>query len=344
MRQVAIHGPDDVRVDEVPVPEPGPRDVVLRIEACGICGSDLTFARHGFLRPGGAPWPLGHEAVGTVVAAGGEAAGMAPGARMLVNPMGEAHNVIGNGGSEGAFADYLLVRDVRLGHSLLALPADLPAGHAALAEPLGVALHGVNQADPQPDDKVVVYGAGPIGLGAVFWLRRRAVRSIVSVDLSPARLERAARLGATGIIDAGRENVAERLASIHGPGGELMGAPSVGTDIYLDMAGGPGVLPGIIAMGRFGARIVLTAVYAMPVALDLQSMLIKEISLKTAVGYPTELPEVARTLIEAPPEALAPMVSHSFPFARVTEAFAAARQPDSGKVMVLFGEDRPSHA
>jgi threonine dehydrogenase-like Zn-dependent dehydrogenase len=72
MKLVNIYGPNDVRVDEAPKPKVGPGDVLLKIEACGICGSDLSFAKHGYQRAGGAPWPLGHEAAGVVVQTGTE--------------------------------------------------------------------------------------------------------------------------------------------------------------------------------------------------------------------------------------------------------------------------------
>src|SRR5690606_12106817 len=93
VRVVNIHGPTDVRIDEIPTPQIGPQDVLLKIDACGICGSDLTFSKLGFLREGGEPWPLGHEAAGTVVAAGNQVEGIAPGLRAVINPMGAYDNI-----------------------------------------------------------------------------------------------------------------------------------------------------------------------------------------------------------------------------------------------------------
>src|SRR5208283_3727238 len=129
-----------------------------------------------------------------IVGRGAEVTDIPLGMRAIINPMGAADNVIGNGGSEGAFADYLVIRDARLGLSLFEAPAGLAYGRAALVAPLGVALHGVHRSKAGPDDKTVVFGAGPIGLGAVFWLRRRGVKSIVSVDLSDARLDVARKM------------------------------------------------------------------------------------------------------------------------------------------------------
>src|SRR5207248_3092218 len=129
--------------------------------------------------------------------------------RVIVNPY---MNMIGNGGPEGAFADSLLVRDVRQqAGSLLTIPDNVSMEHAALAEPMAVALHGVNRAEPQPGQKVAVFGAGPIGLGAVIGLRRRGVTDIVVIDYSPFRLERARRLGARATINPAETDVLQSL-------------------------------------------------------------------------------------------------------------------------------------
>ena len=141
MRVVRIHGPNDVRVDQAVKPDVGPLDVLLKIDACGVCGSDLTFAKHGFQREDGQPWPLGHEAAGTVVDVGSEVIGINVGLRAAINPMGSNGNIIGNGGSEGAFADYLLIRKATLGVHLFPLPESMSAERAALVEPMAVALH-----------------------------------------------------------------------------------------------------------------------------------------------------------------------------------------------------------
>lgn len=335
MKLVRIHGPGQLAVDDVETPDVGPRDVLLKIDACGICGSDLTFAKYGFLRADGSPWPLGHEAAGTVVAAGNETSGFLPGARMVLNPMGDPANVVGNGGPEGAFANLLLVRNAQLNRHLLPMPEGMSAELAALVEPLGVALHGVNQAKLSADDKVVVYGAGPIGLGAVFWLSQRGMRNIVSVDLSDARLERARKLGAHHVVNPSTEDLEARLREIHGSGNAIGQAQTVGSDVYLDMAGAPSLLQQTLGFGKYRARVVLTAIYPAPVPLDLQKLVVREIAFLPAVGYPDELPDVIAALAESG-DALAHYISDRFRFDDFESAFEAARNRDSGKVMILF--------
>ena len=133
MRRVQVHGPDDVRLDEVAEPAPGPGDVVVRVSACGICGTDLRYVRLGGLAgPTREPMPLGHELAGVVESAGADVAGLAPGARVVLNPTAGG-NMIGNGGGEGGFAPRLLVRDATAGALLFSIPSGMDADVAALS-------------------------------------------------------------------------------------------------------------------------------------------------------------------------------------------------------------------
>ena len=149
-----IHGVDDVRLDPIAAPTPGDSDVVIGVKACGICGSDLTYIKVGGIhrQPGGVT-PIGHEAAGEIIALGSQVEGVAIGDRVVVNPM-MTPSYVGSGGPEGAFTQQLLVRDARVGASLLPIPQDLSYEIAAMAEPLAVGLHGVNRAEVE---KIVAY-------------------------------------------------------------------------------------------------------------------------------------------------------------------------------------------
>jgi (R,R)-butanediol dehydrogenase/meso-butanediol dehydrogenase/diacetyl reductase len=335
MRVLNIHGENDVRLDPTEPPAPGKADVVVKLKACGICGSDLTYIKLGgiYRKPGGVT-PIGHEAAGEVIVVGDQVTGVEVGQRVVINPM-QTPSYIGSGGPEGAFTEELLVRGARIGDSLLPIPADLPYEVAALAEPLAVALHGVNRAQAKPGDKIVVFGCGPIGLGMVLWLVDRGVTDVVALDLSQERLERALALGARAAFDPTREDLRARLIELHGSA-RIFSRESVGTDAFIDAAGAPNILSDVVRMAKFQSRMVVTAAYMKPVPIDLGAMLTTEMTITTAVGYPTEMPEVVAALPRLREKA-ASLISHRFPFDRVIEALGVAGTPASAKVMVDFG-------
>jgi len=334
MRVLNIHGVNDVRLDPTERPSPGSTDVVVKVKACGVCGSDLTYIKIGGIhrKPDGVT-PLGHEAAGEVIAVGAAVKDVTVGQRVVINPM-MTPSFIGSGGPEGAFTEELLVRDARVGDSLLPIPGDLPYEIAALSEPLAVALHGVNRAQAKAGDKVVVFGCGPIGLSMVMWLVDRGVKDVVALDLSPERLERAKALGARAVINPAQEDVRARLLELHGSA-RLFSREVVGTDAYIDAAGAPNILSDVVKMAKSQARLVVTAAYMKPVQLDLGAMLTTEMTITTAVGYPTEMPDVIAALPRLR-DKVKSLISHRFPFDKVIDALSIAGTPASAKVMVQF--------
>jgi (R,R)-butanediol dehydrogenase/meso-butanediol dehydrogenase/diacetyl reductase len=339
-RVLNIHGVNDVRLDPAESPHPGKSDVVVKVKACGVCGSDLTYIKIGGIhrKPGGVT-PIGHEAAGEVITVGTDVKGVTVGQRVVINPM-MTPSYIGSGGPEGAFTEELLVRDARIGDSLLPIPDDLPYELAALSEPLAVALHGVNRAQAKAGDKVVVFGCGPIGLGMVLWLVDRGVKDVVALDLFPERLERAKALGAREVINPTKENVRARLLELHGSA-RVFSREAVGTDAYIDAAGAPNILSDVISMAKYQSRLVVTAAYMKPVQIDLGAMLTTEMTITTAVGYPDEMPDVIGALPRLR-DKVRSLISHRFPFDKVIDAIDVAGTPTSAKVMVQFEGESPN--
>lgn len=338
MRRVLnVYGPGDVRLDSATLPDVGPNDALIGIRACGICGSDLNYIHQGLLNMGGeSPKPLGHEAAGVVIKAGNEVEGIEPGMHVIINPM-ISDDVIGNGSDEGAFTDRLLVRGAQRNVTLFPMPEGMDFEIAALAEPLAVSLHGVNRGRVKPGERAVVFGVGPIGRGMVLCLKHRGLTNIVSVARSSSRLERACSLGATATISAEQENVRERLAELQGKENTRFGEV-IGTDVYFDAAGASNILPDIINMAKPDSRLVVSAMYFEPVGINLMSFLIREMYITSAVGYPTEFPEVISILAEHGEEARK-MISHCVAFNDVMDALDIARSPTCGKVMITFPHD-----
>jgi threonine dehydrogenase-like Zn-dependent dehydrogenase len=336
MKCVRVVAAGRYSIDDIPQPVCGPDDVIVRIAACGICGSDIHYVRSGMLRPGGEPLPLGHEAAGTIEAVGENVGGYSAGMRVLINPIHTDGETIGNGGREGAFCDRLLIRNADEGAQLIPMPEGLPFAHAAIAEPFAVALHGVNRGEAGPGSKVALFGCGPIGLAAIVWLKRRGVTHVAAIDISDARLARAREMGADATINPKTDDLFASLASCHGAGETVMDSPCVGTTLFLDMAGGPTVIRDIFRLAQSHARVVITAVYPEPVPFDLIGILMKELTITTAGGYPEELPQALTALAEIDPALRERYISHSFPFERFTEAFDVAAASTSAKVMIEF--------
>ena len=335
MRVLNIHGVGDVRLDPRDPPKAGDRDVVVRVKACGICGSDLSYIKGGGIgRQDGGVTPIGHEAAGEVAQVGKDVTDVRLGQRVVINPM-MTSTFIGSGGPEGAFTEEVLVGEVQPGVTLLPIPDDLPFEVAALAEPLAVAMHGVNRTGAKPGDKVAVFGCGPIGLGMVLWLVDRGITDVVALDLAPERLARAKALGARAVINPATEDVRARLMELHGSETNLLGMQAAGTDVYMDAAGAPSLVTDVLRMGKRHARLVITAVYSKPVEVDMSAMLINEMSVTSAIGYPNELNDVVAALPRVRDKA-ASMISHRYPFDEVIHAIGVAGTPQSAKVMIDF--------
>ncbi|GGB99239.1 threonine dehydrogenase [Novosphingobium endophyticum] len=330
MELLTIHGAGDVRLDPYERPVAGPKDVVVRMKSVGICGSDLSYIRIGGIPPGNVT-ALGHEGAGEVMEVGAEVAGIAVGAPVIVNPMMTPGN-IGSGGPEGAFTQELLVRGARLGESILPIPEGIPYDVAAMCEPLAVAMHGVNRAEVKPGDKVVVFGCGPIGLGMLLWLVDRGITDVVALDLSEERLERARALGVQAAFDPTRVDLRAELAKLHGEVPSY-GRVGVGTDAFIDAAGAPNILSDVIMMAKFHSRMVITAAHMKPIEFPAGRMLTSEMTITTAMGYPTEMPEVIAAMPRLKDKIVA-MISHRLPFRDVMKGLEIAATPASAKVMI----------
>lgn len=337
MPSVAVHGPNDVRIDQIEAPSPGPDDIVVRVAACGICGTDLGYARAGGLPVGGGgnPVPLGHEFSGTVEAVGSGVSGVRLGQRVVVDPTTPA-NYIGSGGP-GAFAPLILVHDISSQPMVYSIPDHLDFETAALVEPLSVALHGVYRSGAKPGEKAVVFGAGPIGLGVVAMLRHKGLTDIISIDRSDSRLARARALGARLTLNPDATDIWQTIAAEHGAG-ELYGLPVVGTDQYIEVSGAPPVIPAILDHAKFQAHLTVIAVHHRDVPVNFATALSKEMEITTAMAYPTEFAEVVDILASGAIDTTA-LVSHRFDFSDFTEAFATAADTErAAKVLVTFGE------
>lgn len=335
MKVAMVTGPGTTGVIEVARPEIGPRDILVKIRACGICGSDALYIALGGLPPHQGRMPLGHEPAGEIVAVGADVRGLQVGDHVVVDPMASPRDIIGNGGGRGALAEYLLITDAVRGTHVEVIPDHIPFEVAALNEPMAVARHAVNRCTPKPSDKVLIFGAGPIGLGATLAFKALGVQHVVVADIIAARLDTALEIGADAVINSAEEDVAQRLVDLHGAG-EAMFPGKAGTDIYLDAAGVPAVIQTAVSTAKKGARVGVVAVHKEPVPVDFLSVMSNEITLLGSMGYPDEIFDVTTDLV-ANWQKYARIVSHTIPFDRVDEALATASTPGAAdKIVVTF--------
>jgi len=229
-----------------------------------------------------------------------------------------------------------IIRDAVLGKTLLPVPDDLDLNRAALVEPLAVGLHTVNRGMPNASTKAVVFGCGPIGLAAVLWLARRDVAHIVAIDLADERLDYAKRMGAHAVINPSKEDVPIRLSELHGSGDPIKGLPTVGTDVFYDLAAGPGVIDQITTMAKFRSRLVVGAIYFNPVPINFRDLILREMEITTAGPYEQELRDALADVSKIDPETLDTYVTATLPFSEFDKAFELAKKPSSAKVMVTF--------
>jgi 2-desacetyl-2-hydroxyethyl bacteriochlorophyllide A dehydrogenase len=202
-------GDRQIAVQVLPVPVPGPAEVLVEVAQCGICGSDMHLVLEGYARAGTV---LGHEWAGTVVTSGSAVSDWEPGARVVSNPTAgcgtcrpcrrgrpsvcltrAAPDYLSFG---GAFCRFLLVR----ADQLLRIPDSLSTRAAALTEPTAIAIHTVNLSQVVSDDRVLITGAGPVGLLTLAVLRARGVTDITVSEPSALRRARATALGATTVM------------------------------------------------------------------------------------------------------------------------------------------------
>lgn len=344
MRVAEYREPGVIEMVDRPEPEAGPGQITVDIATCGVCGSDLHSFERGFAAQPGQV--LGHEFSGRVVDPS-DVEGLSAGQRVTVRPLtpclscprclaGDWH-LCGAGaglnigyGTQGAFAERVLVPKALPGMTVFPLPDSVDDQTAALTEPLAVSLRAVTLARPQVGDVAVVFGLGMIGLGAVRWLVLSGAR-VLAVDLSGVRRDAALKLGAETAINPAEEKTVDRVVEVTGPGGYGMGAAA---DIVVECSGAAPAFGDALKVIRHGGRMSVAAMYPERVTLRPDRFVEKELEIHGSFAYKDEFGRVIEMMEQGAIDKDI-FISHRFGLEDTLEAFRAQLDKDSSiKVMV----------
>ncbi len=344
MKAAIIHAPHDLRIEEAEIPTVGPQDVMVRIRAGGICGSDLHYYHHGGfgavrLRQ---PMILGHEIAGEVMQAGAEVTRVRPGDHVAVNPSrpcGRCHfclegqpnhcsDMLFYGSAmrmphvHGGFREVLVCSEAQA----VPVPPGVTLETAAFAEPLSVCLHAARRAGPLLGKRVLVTGTGPIGALAVLVARHAGAREVVCTDIVDAPLALARRIGADLALNTRAEPA----------GMDRFKADKGYFDTVFEASGSGPALAGALEVVRPGGTIVQVGNGGGEMTLPVNLLVAKEISLRGTFRFHEEF-EWAVGFLASGAIDVAPLLTEIVPLAEAVRAFdLAADKSRSMKVQLAL--------
>jgi (R,R)-butanediol dehydrogenase/meso-butanediol dehydrogenase/diacetyl reductase len=315
-----------LEIQTVPDPEPGPGELLVRVRGSGVCGSDLHWAQLGMgIQPGQV---LGHEFAGEVIEVGREVRDFRIGDRVCSPPfigcgrcaacLAGDFTFCDGGVATGLAVPGAYAELVKVGaREALALPEAVSFHQGALVEPLAVGLHAVRQAAPPPGARVLVIGAGPIGLTVALWSRFFGAGAVVVSEPTAARRDLADRFGATDVIDPRAE---ELLPAFEARAG---GPP----DLIYECVGIPGLLQQCVALAPRRSRIVVVGVCMEPDTIQPFVAVTKELTLQFVVAYDRRDFELAIAMLDQRRIASDEMITDVVGLEGFPEAFEALKRP-----------------
>lgn len=346
MRAAVYRGAGEVRIERVPVPQIGPGEVLIRVAACGICGTDVKKIQHGFLPP---PLILGHEVAGTIVEVGPGVQGWKPGDRVvcfhhvpceqcfycqrrLFSQCAQYRKVGLTAGFEpsgGGFAEYVRALPWVVERGLVRVPAEVSFEEATFVEPVNTCLKAVEKARVAPDELVVVLGQGPIGLLLTLLARQTGAR-VLTTDPLAGRRQWSLRCGALASFapeDPALLTWVRQQSEGRGADAVLLAAPQ------------PELLDQALRLTRPGGRVLLFAHNDPTLRLEFPAAAVG-IEEKEILGSYSAAIDRQQRAAELVFERVLPvreLISHRFPLEAMAEALALAARPqgDSLKVVVI---------
>jgi L-iditol 2-dehydrogenase len=342
MKSVQLVAPRTLEPREMPMPpDPSPGEVLVRVRAVGVCGSDMHWYRDGGIGPVRCVYPqiLGHEPVGEVVAVGAGANHTEPGQKVVIEPAvtcGRCEHCLGGHANNCLTAQFMsspqlpgLFREYALLplENAVPIPAEMGFAEATLIEPLAVMLHVLELTPIRLGDTVAVMGAGPIGLLMASVARLAGASWIVIADKLPHRLRIAREMGAADdTLDVSAGRVPEAI---------LDHTAGRGVDLVFDCAAACESFNTALAVARMGGRVILIGIPSEPMMpVDLPLAMLKELSIQTIKRSNHNTPAAIELMRSG--RIPARLITHRFPLERTPEAFEilAAYSGGVGKVVI----------
>lgn len=343
MRVAELTAPREFRLEEQDIADPQAGEIQVRVEAVGICGSDLHAYAEGAIgdSPCRYPMVLGHEPAGVVVKAGRGVTGWSPGDRAAFEPAlycyhceycrAGRYNIcanlrfLSNPGEPGFFRERVNLPAA----NLVALPAQVPLELGAMVEPLAVALHSMEFAGVDGGGTVAVFGAGPIGLLTIACLKAAGAERIWAVEPIPHRREMAGQWGAVAL------DPSDALRQIHAD------TAGRGVDCAIDCAARDETTNQAIRAARHGGRVVLTGIHSRAVIpIETSPMRRKELAFFN-VRRSNRESEPALEMLARQPDWFAPLVTHTRPLDRIGEAFSIVENYADGVGKMIVKPSAP---
>lgn len=331
-------GIGSVDVVDLPYPECGDDDVILRNVMAGVCGSDV----HAF-RSGGEDhmiWPgfeFGHEAISEVVEIGRNVQGLKIGDRVFPN-QGKALRDMSRMGTVGAFSEYIRVPQCEVGYSVLPIDNELPAKMAVLFEPFVIGLRAAKSLQPEPGQTAIVFGGGIIGLASAIMLEWCGCSKVMVVERSEFRLENARRVGLV-TCNPETESLDDRARAEFGTSHTFFGE-RCGADLYVDAIGLKVALDSFARLAGQNASLAVVGVHHEPVSMNYMHLCYGNWKIGGCGNLPIEdaVPEIV-AMMRSGRYDLASLVSHEFPVERISDALAmGANANEAQKVCISFAQ------
>jgi L-iditol 2-dehydrogenase len=345
MKAAVYRGRDDLRVEELPIPEVSRGELLVRVEICGVCMTDVKKVRKGLLEP---PRVFGHEIAGTIVSAGAGVAGFREGERVTLQhhvPCGACFycrerlfaqcdgykrtgTTAGFVPAGGGYAEYVKVMDWIVARGAIRVPDGVPPEEAAFVEPVNTCLKAIRKSGLRRDQTALVVGQGSIGL-LLLQLALREGAAVFGSDPLEDRRRFAISLGAAAAFDSAHDDVA---------GGMRAATGGRGADVTLLAALGTAALRQAIEATRPGGRVLVFAATSPGemAELDLGALCVAEKEILTSYSSSVETQDEAAQVVFGREIRVAELISHRLPLAEALRAFELAAQPRPGVLKVVL--------